>query len=327
MTSGQLSVLDSHIFAIIAKLKQQSKSADIDSIHAHIVKAVDFEDITKGNLQERINSLLSDGKVVNKSNRNKDFYWINLDLVGITNESTLNLSHNFLPNTPTAVHVDLSSSPISHTEPTANGPTPDFNIVEETSKTFRRFERIEMDNLKNELILETERNINMRFQKELATFKNECKKLITMSHENSKSHVENLEKEIRRKDSIIDQLLLDLQKILTKRNCHPQAEASEDHQEIASVEYNINPPKHSQKIEADAKPSNTETRGTIPKKKGRIDYQIKEFRKQCHQKYIHSKIPIPEKNVIPTTSEVETNTTASSPSNPFSVTKHYFTNW
>ena len=58
----------------------------------------------------------------------------------------------------------------------------------------------------------------MRFRKELATFKNKCEKLITMSCENSKIHVESLEKEIRRKDSIIDQLLLDLQKISAQRN-------------------------------------------------------------------------------------------------------------
>ena len=74
--------------------------------------------------------------------------------------------------------------------------------------------------MKNEIILETERNINMRFQKKLATFKNKCEELMTMSYENSKIHAENLEKEIRRKDSIIDQLLLDLQKISTQRNCH-----------------------------------------------------------------------------------------------------------
>ena len=85
--------------------------------------------------------------------------------------------------------------------------------------------------MKNEIILETERNINMRFQKKLATFKNKCEELITMSYENSKIHAENLEKEIRRKDSLIDQLLLDLRKISTQRNCHPQAEVSEDHQE------------------------------------------------------------------------------------------------
>ena len=125
--------------------------------------------------------------------------------------------------------------------------------------------------MKNEIILETERNINMRFQKKLATFKNKCEELITMSYENSKIHAENLEKEIRRKDSIIDQLLLDLRKISTQRNCHPQAEVSEDHQELAPLEYNINPPEQSQKNEADAETSNIETRGTISRKKGRID--------------------------------------------------------
>ena len=110
-----------------------------------------------------MNSLIFDGKVVNKSNRNKDSYWIYLDLVDITNRSTMNLSHNFYPTHPSDAHVDLLSSPISHREPTANGPTSDFNTVEETSKTFRRIERIEIDDLKNEIILETERNINMRF--------------------------------------------------------------------------------------------------------------------------------------------------------------------
>ena len=91
MTSGQLSALDSNIFVIIAKLRQQSKRADIGSIHTRIIKTVDFEDITKGNLQERMNSLISDGKIVNKSNRNKDSHSLNLDLADITNESILNL--------------------------------------------------------------------------------------------------------------------------------------------------------------------------------------------------------------------------------------------
>ena len=85
------------------------------------------------------------------------------------------------------------------------------------------------------------------------------------------------------------------------------------------MKYNINPPKHSQNNETDAEPSNTETRGTIPKKKGHIDHQIKKVRKQHHQKYIHSNILIPEKNIIPTSSETELDTTASSPSKTSSV--------
>ena len=73
-----------------------------------------------------------------------------------------------------------------------------------------------------------------------------------MSHENSKIHIENLEKEIRPKENIIDQLLLDLLKISTQSTHHPQAELSVDYQELASMEYSINPPNHSLNNEPDA---------------------------------------------------------------------------
>ena len=68
MTSGQLLASDIHVFAMIAKLKQQSKRTNIDSIHTRIIKTVYFEDVTRGNLQERMNSLISDGKIVNELN-------------------------------------------------------------------------------------------------------------------------------------------------------------------------------------------------------------------------------------------------------------------
>ena len=42
---------------------------------------------------------------------------------------------------------------------------------------------------------------------------------------------------------------------------------SVDHQELASMEYNINPPKRSQNNEPDAEPSNPRTRITITKRK------------------------------------------------------------
>ena len=42
MISRQLLALDSHIFAIIAELKEQSKRANIDSAHVEVTKTVDF---------------------------------------------------------------------------------------------------------------------------------------------------------------------------------------------------------------------------------------------------------------------------------------------
>ena len=70
---------------------------------------------------------------------------------------------------------------------------------------------------------------------------------------------------------------IDLQKTSTQITHHPQAKISVDHQELASMEYNIKPPKNSQNNESDAKPSTAEIRDTIPKKKGHIDHQMKEF--------------------------------------------------
>ena len=92
-----------------------------------------------------------------------------------------------------------------------------------------------------------------------------------MSDENSQIHVENHEKNIRHKDNIIDQVLEDLLKISTQSTRHPQVELSVGYQELASMQYSINPPKCSEKNLPDAEPKNTETRSTIPPKKSHID--------------------------------------------------------
>ena len=63
------------------------------------------------------------------------------------------------------------------------------------------------------MISETERTVDMVFWREFVAFKKKCKKAIAMSFENSKIHVENLEKEISSKENIIHQLLLSFQNI------------------------------------------------------------------------------------------------------------------
>ena len=115
--------------------------------------------------------------------------------------------HDFIPNTPTVIHSDLLPSPTNHTEPTANVPTSDFNIVTEAPKSFRRFKRVAIEDLKIGIILETDKHVDIGFQNELTVFKNKCEKLIAVSCENSEICDENREKEITRKDNIIDQLL------------------------------------------------------------------------------------------------------------------------
>ena len=70
-------------------------------------------------------------------NRSKDSFWVNVNLVDIVAESTLNISHDFKPSTLTAAHIDVLPPPTRHIEPKANAPTPDINIVTKTPKGFR----------------------------------------------------------------------------------------------------------------------------------------------------------------------------------------------
>ena len=77
-------------------------------------------------------SIIYDGKVLHETYRRKHCYCINLDLIDITAESTLNLLHDSTPNIPTAIRFDLLLSPTSPREPAANVPTLEFNIITET---------------------------------------------------------------------------------------------------------------------------------------------------------------------------------------------------
>ena len=48
--------------------------ADIDSIYKQAVKTINFEDVTKEFLDDRIHIRINDGKILNKSNRKADLH-------------------------------------------------------------------------------------------------------------------------------------------------------------------------------------------------------------------------------------------------------------
>ena len=69
---------DQNIFTVINDLKKTLKCPDIDSIYKEIIKTIDFEDTTKDDLQDRINVLLINEKLINKNlNRNLNSYSVN----------------------------------------------------------------------------------------------------------------------------------------------------------------------------------------------------------------------------------------------------------
>ena len=54
--------IDDAIFSIILQIRKNNNRADLNSIHEHIIKIVDFEDVTKEYLDERSHTLITDGK-------------------------------------------------------------------------------------------------------------------------------------------------------------------------------------------------------------------------------------------------------------------------
>ena len=69
--------IDDTNYSIILQILKNDNRADVDS-YKQIRKKFDFENITKEFLDDRIHTLISDGKIIDKINRNvDDSYYIN----------------------------------------------------------------------------------------------------------------------------------------------------------------------------------------------------------------------------------------------------------
>ena len=65
----------------ILQIHKKNNRADIDSIYKQIIKTINFEDVTKEFLDDRIHALINDEKLINKRNCNADSYYVNSELV------------------------------------------------------------------------------------------------------------------------------------------------------------------------------------------------------------------------------------------------------
>ena len=83
---------DKEIFVTILRVRKGKKRADLYSIYKEIKKSLDFEDITKEFLDNRMYTLINDGKIINKLNRHADSYYVNSEVVHLEMPDLLNSS-------------------------------------------------------------------------------------------------------------------------------------------------------------------------------------------------------------------------------------------
>ena len=107
-TDAELICFDDHILTIIKKIKNQYQRADINSIHKKIIKIPDYLNI-------RIENLLKNGWIRNKSNRGNPSF--------ILNDVT----------TETPIHDDsYSASPVETSSTEYNLQTPNNGPIAST---------------------------------------------------------------------------------------------------------------------------------------------------------------------------------------------------
>ena len=102
--TNELNTLNANIITIINKLKNQNKRADNESIHKQLVKSTSMQDLTKEDLLKKVDDLKTEGKIVNKLNRNKESFHVSKDIVDA-------FAENIIEKTPIIFHESFFETP------------------------------------------------------------------------------------------------------------------------------------------------------------------------------------------------------------------------
>ena len=65
------------------RIRKNNNREDLDSIYKEITKSIDFQDVTKEFLDDRIHTLINDGKIINKLNRKANSHYVNSNFVDL----------------------------------------------------------------------------------------------------------------------------------------------------------------------------------------------------------------------------------------------------
>ena len=85
MSDEVLKELDSKTYCAITKIRNHGKRAEINAIHKEVIETPIFKDIT----EDRVDKLLKNGTLLNKTNRDKDSLRLNRDKI---NDPSINIS-------------------------------------------------------------------------------------------------------------------------------------------------------------------------------------------------------------------------------------------
>ena len=98
-----LDLFNNSIFTAIIKIQKNRQRAEINAIFKEIIKNDHYKDMDKDVLQQQINMLITEEKILNKINRNKNSYKVNeskVDISMLDEVESPNLPFDFTFDTP-----------------------------------------------------------------------------------------------------------------------------------------------------------------------------------------------------------------------------------
>ena len=225
---------DQNIFTVINDLKKKRKREDIDSIHKEIIKTNDFKDTTKDDLQDRINILLINEKLINKINRNLNSYSVNEANTNTEYGTSQVLSSNsYFANSNNDLTSDSSVNPQtplkgSETPSTKSIPDLTIDLLTRTKKTIENAEtnssekdrhndkmkKFKVESFKENILQNLRNIIKEIFDSEFTISKSKCEELVQTSSVRYNNQIDHLQNELKTKDKIIDQLLKSLSSLI-----------------------------------------------------------------------------------------------------------------
>ena len=157
MTINELKEFDCNIYSSIKKIRNNRQRADIESIYKEITKTVNFENLLKEHLAERLLFLTQNGNISNKKNRDKDSFQLNENLVDESMIDLLPSTQNSLPaflDTPFKCTASKADSMLTLLNETLETHKPKNRDEIATNEYFidQMLKNIEIEKLKQDLM-------------------------------------------------------------------------------------------------------------------------------------------------------------------------------
>ena len=164
-----------------------------------------MQDLTKEDLLKKVHDLETEGKIVNKLNRNKDFFHVSKDVLDAFAKNIIAKTpivfHDSFFETPNINQTDSQSFSNSFIRESRSSSLPDFGIIANTpdvphinhdaenireteSLADNMFEKLKVHSIKKEIMSELQKSIENFFQNELSVFKEKCEELVSKSYAN-----------------------------------------------------------------------------------------------------------------------------------------------